>query len=67
MVEGAWSGVRGGGESRNIGREIDFFIENSEKMAYNKYCFRPISHIKVHYGKHAPLRDQNERNLIPNA
>ena len=32
-VEGAGSGDRGGGESGKIGREIDFLIENSEKMA----------------------------------
>ena len=32
-VEGAGSGDRGGGSLERFGREIDFLIENSEKMA----------------------------------
>ena len=32
-VEGAGSGDRGDGEPGRLGRETDFFIENSKKMA----------------------------------
>ena len=69
--KGGRSGGGGSGKSGNIeilGGKLIFNRKfSSEKMAHNKYCFRPISHIKVHYGKHAPLLDQNDRNLVPNA
>ena len=50
-VEGAGSGDRGGGGLERLGREIDFFIENSKKNG----SFMPISYIKVHHEKYAYL------------
>ena len=52
---GRGSGDRGQGVWKDWGAKLIFFLKKkSEKVAHNNR-FRPFSHIKVHYGKHASL------------